>query len=283
MTLEQHCPLRDIVVCQCASLAQLLRTPFSEEAWECKACRFRGAVHLLEKMTEKWREDRYRQMMDPREDRTTYWGIKFPHYMASYEPGTAPDVDAELNEMDKYKVVVRNRFGSHTLVISATVKAVDPRYEPGSTQEYVVFRTNRVLSAERQCFGFKRYKLLEWWSSSLPIGAPRVMAGFRDDDGIVQSVREFQVHQIPEQAKGVWSKDVCLRFLDQFLRFLKDHVQEDDGRTVYHFEYQPRSRKVVCTRLPDTDESGILPGWYLRGHDRDTTVQEDRMNPSSSF
>lgn len=262
-----HSPLLDFVICRSSSVAQLLRTPFSESAWEFMACRFRGAVHLQEMMTQKWREDRYRQMMDSREDRTTYWGMKFPQYMASFEPGTTPDVQAVLNEMEEYKVVVRNCFGSHALVMSATMKAVDPRYEPGSTQGYVVFRTNQVLSTHRQHIRFWN-KLLEWWSVSVPIGVPRILAGFRNKGGIVQSVEEFQVHEIPAEAKGMWSDDVCLGFLDQFLCFLKDQVREDDGKTVYHFEYQPHLRKAICTRLPDTDECVILPSWYLQGHDR---------------
>ncbi|KAH7964559.1 hypothetical protein HPB51_027204 [Rhipicephalus microplus] len=260
-------PLLDFVICRSSSVAQLLRTPFSESAWEFMACRFRGAVHLQEMMTQKWREDRYRQMMDSREDRTTYWGMKFPQYMASFEPGTTPDVQAVLNEMEEYKVVVRNCFGSHALVMSATMKAVDPRYEPGSTQGYVVFRTNQVLSTHRQHIRFGN-KLLEWWSVSVPIGVPRILAGFRNKGGIVQSVEEFQVHEIPAKAKGMWSDDVCLGFLDQFLCFLKDQVREDDGKTVYHFEYQPHLRKVICTRLPGTDECAILPSWYLQAHDR---------------
>ncbi|XP_037520511.2 decapping and exoribonuclease protein-like [Rhipicephalus sanguineus] len=104
--------------------------------------------------------------------------------------------------MEDYQVVVRNCLGSHTLVMSATMKALDPRYEPGSTKGYVVFRTNRVLSTDRQWFTFRRYKLLVWWSYSVPIGVPHVMCGFRDDRGIVQTVEEFQVRQIPEKAKA---------------------------------------------------------------------------------
>ncbi|KAL1468129.1 hypothetical protein MTO96_025637 [Rhipicephalus appendiculatus] len=255
-------PLPDFVICR-SSVAKLLRTPFSEEAWQFMACRFRGVVHLQHRLTQKVREDRYRSMTDRRDDLRSYWGLKFPEHMASSDPGTTPDVQAVLNEMEEYKVVVRNSLGSHTLLMGATMKAVDPRYEPGSTKGYVVFRTNRVLSTDRQWFFFRR-KLLEWWSYSVPIGVPRVICGFRDDYGIVQTVEEFQVHQLPEKAKGMWSEDVCLRFFDQFLRFLKENVREDDGRTVYHFEHQPLLRKIICTRLPDTEECAIVPGWYLQ-------------------
>ncbi|XP_075752200.1 decapping and exoribonuclease protein-like isoform X2 [Rhipicephalus microplus] len=116
-------------------------------------------------------------------------------------PGTDPDVDAVVNELEEYKVVVRNSLGSHTLLMGATIKAVDPRYEPGSPKGYVVFRTQRMFPTDRRWFNFRRHKLLEWWSYSVPIGVPRVICGFRDDDGIVQSVREFQVHQMPEEAR----------------------------------------------------------------------------------
>ncbi|KAL3196307.1 hypothetical protein MRX96_001649 [Rhipicephalus microplus] len=76
-------------------------------------------------------------------------------------PGTDPDVDAVVNELEEYKVVVRNSLGSHTLLMGATIKAVDPRYEPGSPKGYVVFRTQRMFPTDRRWFNFRRHKLLE--------------------------------------------------------------------------------------------------------------------------
>ncbi|XP_075752198.1 decapping and exoribonuclease protein isoform X2 [Rhipicephalus microplus] len=260
---ERHSLLPDFVICR-SSVAKLLRTPFSEEAWQFVACRIYGVVFVQHLLTHKVRDDHYRCMKDPHDDLRSYWGLKFPEYMSSSTPGTDPDVDAVLNELEEYKVVVRNSLGSHTLLMGATIKAVDPRYEPGSPKGYVVFRTQRMFPTDRQWFNFRRHKLLEWWSYSVPIGVPRVICGFRDDDGIVQSVREFQVHQMPEEARGMWSEDSCLRFLDQFLSFLKEHVREDDGRTTYNFEYDPFSRTVICTRLPDTGKRFALPNWYLQ-------------------
>lgn len=50
-----------------------------------------------------------------------------------------------------------------------------------------------------------RFKLLKWWCQSFLVGIETIYCGFRDDDGIVSSVKDFKVKDLPKMAKvGKW-------------------------------------------------------------------------------
>lgn len=46
-----------------------------------------------------------------------------------------------------------------------------------------------------------RFKLLKWWAQSFLPGVPRVVAGFRDHDGVVVAVETFSVSEISHLIK----------------------------------------------------------------------------------
>ncbi|KAH7955624.1 hypothetical protein HPB52_001955 [Rhipicephalus sanguineus] len=183
------------------------------------------------------------------------------------EPGVATKEGELVREGDAYNTVLRGHIGSHTFVISAEVKAVDPsiQCEAGSTGSYVEFKTNRVFSTEGQRSKFTKHKLLNWWAQSRLAGVPKGLCGFRDDNGIVMRVQEFDVNRMPDKAKGLWSEDVCMRFLNNVLAFIKQHVQGDDGRPVYLLKYEPSNREITCKRLADPGKLYSLPYWFLAG------------------
>lgn len=46
-------------------------------------------------------------------------------------------------------------------------------------------------------FFHARFKLIKWWCQSFLVGIGTVVAGFRDDTGVVESVAEYPVREIP--------------------------------------------------------------------------------------
>lgn len=46
-----------------------------------------------------------------------------------------------------------------------------------------------------------RFKLLKWWAQSFLPGVPRVVAGFRDQEGVVVSVETFHISKISHLIK----------------------------------------------------------------------------------
>ncbi|KAH6928353.1 hypothetical protein HPB50_014912 [Hyalomma asiaticum] len=122
------------------------------------------------------------------------------------------------------------------------------------------------------------FKLLKWWAQSFLVGIPRVLCGFRDDNGLVGTLEELAVlclgmEQINASRfvsltlQGMWSGAVCMNFCNELLSFIKKQTTQDDPEVVYLFQYLPSSREIVCTHLSEPGEFSVLPDWYLQAFD----------------
>jgi RAT1-interacting protein len=62
---------------------------------------------------------------------------------------------------------------------------------------------------------------MKYWIQSFLLGVPKIIVGFRDRDGILRNVQEFQTISIPYdvQRRGMakWDGNVCIRFTSLFL------------------------------------------------------------------
>ncbi|XP_065297556.1 decapping and exoribonuclease protein-like [Dermacentor albipictus] len=260
-----ECPRTDFV-CGRYTLATLLCTPFEErEAWRIEACRHRGIVYIRGIPMNEGVEPSLSESRDRYRHRMRYCGKKFQLIMTTDEAGAAPKENEVVRESDAYNVVLRCQLGSHTIVLGAEVKAVDPSVQckPGSTAGYVEFKTCGDNFNKAKRYKFYRHGLLRWWAHCRLAGSPKAFCGFRNEKGIVFSVQEFDVMRMPEKAAGKWSEDVCMKFCDQLLSFIKRHVEENDERNAYIFEYVPTSGEVVCKRLTDPGNLYGLPHWFL--------------------
>ncbi|KAL1482036.1 hypothetical protein MTO96_015122 [Rhipicephalus appendiculatus] len=116
----------------------------------------------------------------------------------------SPDDDEQLRETESYTVVLRTKLGSHSFVLGAQVKAVDPSVEcePGSTTGYVEFKLTRFRddSMDGLSDTFKRHVMLAWWAQCRLAGVPRALCGFRNDRGNLVSVEDIDVNSMPEMA-----------------------------------------------------------------------------------
>ncbi|CAN7941015.1 unnamed protein product [Ixodes hexagonus] len=218
-------------VCKRRLLAKVARTPYStgDEDWLFSATRFGDTLYLCKFPTESHKEQ---VAQDPEFwQRMDFWGHKFDQYMTSAQPGALPDLSGPLRSDDQSYVVLKGMVGRHSLLLSAEVYAIDNDvpHEPGSMEAYVEFKIAREITHKGQERSFRK-KLLSAWSQSFLAGVPRVMVGFRTKDGVVQSVKEYQVKDMPLLAEGQWSDAVCFNFLDEMLSFIKECVTEDDPK-----------------------------------------------------
>lgn len=262
---ETQSPRTDFI-CGRHALTMVLCTPFAVRiGWRLVACRHRGIlyIHPIRQRKELKRppNDSPKRKLYPMRNS----GTRFQRLMTTNHPGASPEEDEVVREGDAYNVVLRCQLGSHSIVLGAEVKAVDPsvQCEPGSTAGYVEFKTNRKHHNQLQRNKFYTYKLIQWWAHCRLAGIPRALCGFRDDNGIVLYIKEYDVMKMPEVAKGQWSEVICMKFCNELLSFIKENVEGDDGRTAYVFEYLPSSRKVTCKRLPDPDNLYGLPDWFI--------------------
>lgn len=109
-----------------------------------------------------------------------------------------------------------------------------------------------------------RHKLLKWWAQSFLPGVPHVIAGFRNPEGFVCSLKTFPTMEMFENVRvrqshscylfpspphpctptsgpspsplplqndpDGWNPSVCMNFCDAFLSFAQSTVVQDDPR-----------------------------------------------------
>ena len=64
-------------------------------------------------------------------------------------------------------------------------------------------------------------KLLKFWAQSFLLGVPKIIVGFRDQDGICHSLEELDTASIPGKVLNVgrrtWDGNTCINFTGAFL------------------------------------------------------------------
>ena len=51
---------------------------------------------------------------------------------------------------------------------------------------------------------------MKWWAQSFLVGVPKIVCGFRDDDGIVKNLQHFKTSMIPHDSQvGVFGVAHC--------------------------------------------------------------------------
>lgn len=64
-------------------------------------------------------------------------------------------------------------------------------------------------------------KLLKFWIQSFLLGVPKIIVGFRSENGILQRLEELETKNIPgfvkRQGKGTWNGNLCINFTAAFL------------------------------------------------------------------
>ncbi|XP_076306012.1 decapping and exoribonuclease protein-like isoform X2 [Tachypleus tridentatus] len=233
-TTDKDVGLNTDFICYRGLLTTILVTVYEQqEDWQICATRFQNTIYLCAFNTEK---NKKRQMDLTEKDKLmTSWGYKFEQYMTSEKEGQPPDLMVSVNEKEEYCSVLRSRLNRHSLVYGAEVDCLDPVSQKSdksdkcsSLQHFVELKTSRKISHPKQERNFCRYKLLKWWAQSFLAGIPRVICGFRNDNGIVEKLQIFSVKEIPQEARGFWSPATCMNFCDEFLSFVQKNVTIDD-------------------------------------------------------
>ncbi|KAJ8383986.1 hypothetical protein AAFF_G00212300 [Aldrovandia affinis] len=246
-------------------LTKLLTTPYeTREGWLLAATRLRGTLYVSEVETDAARAERLART--ERHSEMMYWGYKFEQYTCAAEPRGRPDEGGVVNTNEAFCTVVRTRLANHRLLFSGEVdcRDADPRAPPGPAC-YLELKTSAEICTAKQRSNFHRFKLLKWWAQSFLPGVPRIVAGFRDNDGMVVSVETYQTSKISQLIKNeynCWKPTVCMNFCSDFLSFVQSVATEDDPRVVYLFSWEPH-KEVSYTVHRDTQYC-FLPDWYLR-------------------
>ncbi|XP_061830372.1 decapping and exoribonuclease protein-like [Nerophis lumbriciformis] len=249
-------------------LTHLLTTPYQKmSSWLLAVTKFRGTLYINEVKTEAARQSETHRTESHEEN--IYWGYKFEQYMCSDTIDGVPDSSGVVNSNEAFYIVVQTRLADHSLLFSGELdcRDKDPN-APDPPACYIELKTAGNIHTAKQRDKFHRYKLNQWWAQSYLLGVPRIVAGFRNDDGIVESVKTFQVSDIPEIAErevNFWKPNVCMNFCSKFLSFVKKVATEDDPCVVYLFSRKEHSD--VTYSVHRNSSYSFLPDWYVKEMD----------------
>lgn len=98
--------------------------------------------------------------------------------------------------------VLRSRLGNYPLLFSGEVDCLNPQApctQPPSC--YVELKTSKEMHSPGQWRSFYRHKLLKWWAQSFLPGVPHVVAGFRNPEGFVCSLKTFPTMEMFENVR----------------------------------------------------------------------------------
>ncbi|XP_061702589.1 decapping and exoribonuclease protein-like [Syngnathoides biaculeatus] len=246
-------------------LTKLLTTPYeTREGWLLAVTKFKGTLYVSEVETDAARRER--QNRTARHRQMMYWGYKFEQYMCADKMDGSPDPSGVVDTNEAFCTVVQTRLSDHRLLFSGEVDCRDRGPDaPAPPACYVELKTSAEICTPKQRSNFRRFKLLKWWAQSFLPGVPRVVAGFRDDAGVVVSVETFRISEISRLVKAedkCWRPTVCMNFCSDFLSFVKRVVTRDHPRVVYLFCWNPH-RDVTYSVHVDSAHS-FLPDWYVK-------------------
>lgn len=85
---------------------------------------------------------------------------------------------------------------------------------------WVELKTTAEIRNDRDMLKYER-KLLKFWAQSFLLGVPKIIVGFRDQQGILRRLEELETSSIPvkvkKHGKGVWDGNICINFAAEFL------------------------------------------------------------------
>lgn len=109
---------------------------------------------------------------------------------------------------------------------------------------------------------------MKFWAQSFLVGVPRIICGFRNDDGLLMEVKQYKTLEIPRQVrntKNTWVSDieqecdiitnieknpaVCLNFANRLLDWIRHNITKDDPTTTYRIEFKSPFEEIniECT------------------------------------
>lgn len=209
--------------------------PFSKlDSWEMNATLFQGTIFIEENHKKKLstRDDQYSAAAHPggmSQDLMSYWGYKFETLALLKDPwsSTSRDYiesreDQVVSNYAQYCSIVRTGFGKVKMVIGGEVDAVSDHKPEDKSQpiNWVELKTSAIVRNDRDQVKLER-KLLKFWAQSFLLGVPKIVVGYRSQQGMLERLEELDTQSIPEKirlnGKGLWDGQICINFAASFL------------------------------------------------------------------
>ncbi|KAK9468965.1 RAI1 like PD-XK nuclease-domain-containing protein [Lipomyces arxii] len=255
-------------------MTKLLCLPYNKnDGFELNATWFDGHLFLEEHLQYKLAIQR---RPDQRSELMSYWGYKFEHIATiphTWNECSRSEIESrqqqQVSNYAQYCSVVKTGIGKIKLVIAGEVDCVaDYKPDPNDMTDdlnlydnpldhYVELKTNKIIASDRDATAFEN-KLFKVWAQSFLLGVPKVIVGFRTDQGYLQTMEEFETQKIPGMIKksklynqyNSWDGMDSLAFLAACLQWLVNMVPKESN-VVWRIRYLPRSDFLLLIRTDD--------------------------------
>ncbi|KAI1498534.1 RAI1-domain-containing protein [Biscogniauxia marginata] len=202
----------------------------------------------------------------------TYWGYKFETLSCLPRPWgevTREFIEGRDNAIvsnkAQYCSVVRTGIGKTVLCLGGEVDAIwdSKPMQKGAPINWIELKTSVEIRDDRGMNNFER-KLMKFWIQSFLLGVPKIIVGFRSQQGILTKIEEIETAKIPETAakRGVrsWNANMCINFASAFLEWLKKTIN-DEG--VWRIRRRPRSQVIEVFKVEEVGHGSILTDEFI--------------------
>ncbi|XP_062507553.1 decapping and exoribonuclease protein-like isoform X2 [Corticium candelabrum] len=240
---------------------KIMCTPYERrDPWRIGLSLWNGTIYMTELETEHSRQQKLTQT--ERQKLMCYWGRKFEDYCT--EERSSLEVRNPVNNMEAFCSVVSTSLDDYRILMAGEVDCMRKECDKKPPENYIELKTSRKIEGHRQGSSFRRFKLLRWWCQSYLLGVPEIIAGFRDDDGILQHLTTYRTLELPNLVKSernVWSGSLCLTFTKKLLSWIQTVVTKEN--VVYVMDWESPFTHVTMEETQE-DKFVFLRQWYIK-------------------
>ncbi|KAI1339058.1 RAI1 like PD-XK nuclease-domain-containing protein [Xylariaceae sp. FL0016] len=255
-------------------MTKIMSAPFEDrDGFEMNATLYQDCVFIEENHAYKQasKQDQ-QQQQGQRGQLMTYWGYKFE--ALSCLPRPWGEVEREyienraehvVSNKAQYCSIVRTGIGKNVMCLGGEVDAIwdSKPAQKGSPINWVELKTSVEIRDDRGMKNFER-KLMKFWIQSFLLGVPKIIVGFRSQQGILTKIEEIQTASIPETAakRGVrsWDANMCTNFANVFLDWLRSTIN-DEG--VWRIRRRPHSSVIEVFQIEEVGHGRILTEEFI--------------------
>ena len=259
-------------------MTKIMIVPFSQlDSWEMNATRFQDTIFIeeshekkLESRQEQYQQTPVRGAMS--QDLMSYWGYKFEtislldqHWCHTNRAEIETREEAQVSNYAQYCSIARTGFGKSKIIIGGEVDAVLDTKPPdkGAPINWVELKTTAELVSEKEQNKYER-KLLKFWAQSFLLGVPKIIVGFRDQQGWLQRLEQLETQTIPDtilnSGRRLWDGQTCINFASAFLEWLNATIT-DGG--VWRIRKREKCPVVEVFKVEETGTGNILSDAFL--------------------
>ncbi|KAK0116303.1 decapping endonuclease targeting mRNA [Cadophora gregata] len=227
--------------------------------------------HEYKRQSQARQSRQFSQPGRPSQDMMSFWGYKFETLCLLPQPWDETPRDyienrenEIVNNHAQYCSVVKTGIGSTTMVLGGEVDALwDSKPEDGGPIKWVELKTSAEIRHDGDLMNLER-KLMKFWIQSFLLGVPKIIVGFRTQDGFLKRIEEMDTASIPStvkrRGKGTWDGNMCINFAAGLLDFLKATIRGDG---VWRIRRKERSPAIDVFRIEEAGHGDIISDDFI--------------------